>query len=98
MTPNAHAIVFAKVVKYKVPVKNKQNHKMIATFTGLGSIPKLISGPQLKKPPTKNHKGKYIIKFTGSLKNNFGYKTYFITKENFMPLINLIVEWQRSEK
>lgn len=55
-------------------------------------------------------KAKYIVKLPvnlilksislqpDSIKNNFGYKTYFITKENFMPLINLIVEWQRSEK
>lgn len=33
-----------------------------------------------------------------SIKNGSTYKTYFITKENFMPLVNLIVEWERSEK
>jgi len=33
-----------------------------------------------------------------SVKNNSPYKTYFITKENFMPVVNLIVEWGRSKK
>lgn len=33
-----------------------------------------------------------------SVINNPAYKTYFITKENFMPIINLIVEWKKRKK
>ena len=31
-----------------------------------------------------------------SIKNSLSFKTYFITKENFMPLVNLIVEWGKE--
>jgi hypothetical protein len=33
-----------------------------------------------------------------SMKTSPFYRTYFVTKDNFMPLVNLIVEWERSEK
>lgn len=45
-----------------------------------------------------NLKLKSISLQPDSIKNNLSYKTYLITKENFMPLVNLVVEWGRREE
>lgn len=43
-----------------------------------------------------NHLNLKSISFQpDSIKNSTSCKTYFITKENFMPLVNLFVEWER---
>ncbi len=39
---------------------------------------------------------KFISLQPDSVKNNFSYKTFFITKVNFMPIVNLIVEWGKE--
>ena len=41
---------------------------------------------------------KYISFKPDSIELTPSFKTYYITKKNFMPKTNLIVEWERSEK
>lgn len=43
-----------------------------------------------------NLKLKSISLQPDSIKDNSSYKSYFITKDNFMPVVNLIVEWGKE--